>query len=157
MEDRSAGPVAAAPARRAAELPGWGRIAPSTPPLAEAAHPAQVARPLAGARAAGAPRAVRGLGGCGREAGQGGVPPGDPPRLFWATAGGMGLTGIILAAAVQLTPVPTSRVRVDTVRTADVDETMACLSDTDDRYGYTVAWKDCLARGTRLGRSGVTS
>src|ERR1700691_5717813 len=60
------------------------------------------------------------------------VTPGGDPRLFCATAGGMGLTGIILAAAVQLTPVRTSRVRVDTVRTADVDETMAYLSDTDD-------------------------
>jgi decaprenylphospho-beta-D-ribofuranose 2-oxidase len=85
------------------------------------------------------------------------VTPGGDPRLFWATAGGMGLTGVILAAAVQLTPVQTSRVRVDTVRTADVDETMAYLSATDDRYGYTVAWTDCLARGTSLGRSVITS
>ena len=85
------------------------------------------------------------------------VTPGGDPRLFWATAGGMGLTGIILAAAVQLTPVQTSRVRVDTVRTADIDETMAYLSATDDRYGYTVAWTDCLARGTSLGRSVITS
>src|SRR6266478_5095424 len=81
------------------------------------------------------------------------VTPDGDPRLFWATAGGMGLTGIILAAAVQLTPVQTSRVRVDTVRTADIDETMAYLSATDDRYGYTVAWTDCLARGASLGRS----
>ena len=85
------------------------------------------------------------------------VTPGGDPRLFWATAGGMGLTGIILAAAVQLTPVQTSRVRVDTVRTADIDETMAYLSATDDRYGYTVAWTDCLARGASLGRSVITS
>ena len=85
------------------------------------------------------------------------VTPGGDPRLFWATAGGMGLTGIILAAAVQLKPVQSSRVRVDTVRTPDIDETMACLSATDDRYGYTVAWTDCLARGASLGRSVITS
>jgi decaprenylphospho-beta-D-ribofuranose 2-oxidase len=85
------------------------------------------------------------------------VTPGDDPRLFWATAGGMGLTGIITAAAVQLKPVQTSRVRVDTVRTPDIDETMAYLSATDDRYGYTVAWTDCLARGAGLGRSVITS
>jgi decaprenylphospho-beta-D-ribofuranose 2-oxidase len=79
------------------------------------------------------------------------------PGLFWATAGGMGLTGIIVRAAVQLKQVPSARVRVDTVRTADIDETMAYLSATDDRYGYTVAWTDCLARGGRLGRSVITS
>jgi decaprenylphospho-beta-D-ribofuranose 2-oxidase len=85
------------------------------------------------------------------------VTPDGDPGLFWATAGGMGLTGIVLRAAVQLRKVETSRVRVDTVRTADIDETMAYLSATDDRYGYTVAWTDCLARGRHLGRSVITS
>jgi decaprenylphospho-beta-D-ribofuranose 2-oxidase len=85
------------------------------------------------------------------------VAPRADSDLFWATAGGMGLTGIILRAGVQLTKVETSRVRVDTVRTSDVDETMAYLSDTDDRYRYTVAWSDCLASGASLGRSVITS
>src|SRR5271165_2379129 len=79
------------------------------------------------------------------------------PGLFWATAGGMGLTGLILRAAVQLTKVQTSQVRVDTVRTADIDETMAVLAEHDRTSGYTVAWSDSLARGARLGRSIVTS
>jgi decaprenylphospho-beta-D-ribofuranose 2-oxidase len=79
------------------------------------------------------------------------------PSLFWATAGGMGLTGLITAATVQLKPVATSRVRVDTVRTADIDQTMAVLAEHDRRYGYTVAWSDSLARGAGLGRSVVTS
>jgi decaprenylphospho-beta-D-ribofuranose 2-oxidase len=79
------------------------------------------------------------------------------PDLFWATAGGMGLTGFIVRATVQLTRVATSRVRVDTVRTADIDETMATLTDHDRRYGYTVAWTDSLARGAHLGRSVITS
>jgi decaprenylphospho-beta-D-ribofuranose 2-oxidase len=85
------------------------------------------------------------------------VTPDADPALFWATAGGMGLTGIVLRAAVQLKKVETSRVRVDTVRTGDIDETMAYLSATDDQYGYTVAWTDCLARGRHLGRSVITS
>jgi decaprenylphospho-beta-D-ribofuranose 2-oxidase len=46
---------------------------------------------------------------------------------------------------------------VDTVRTADIDETMAVLVEHDTSYGYTVAWSDSLARGARLGRSVVTS
>jgi decaprenylphospho-beta-D-ribofuranose 2-oxidase len=79
------------------------------------------------------------------------------PELFWATAGGMGLTGLIVRGTVQLKRVATSRVRVDTVRTADIDETMAVLAEHDSAYGYTVAWSDCLARGARLGRSVITS
>jgi len=79
------------------------------------------------------------------------------PALFWATAGGMGLTGLIVRATVRLKPVSTSRVRVDTVRTADIDETMAVLAEHDRAHGYTVAWSDSLARGAQLGRSVVTS
>ena len=79
------------------------------------------------------------------------------PALFWATAGGMGLTGLIVRATVQLKRVATSRIRVDTVRTADIDETMAVLAEHDRRYGYTVAWSDSMARGASLGRSVITS
>src|SRR5215472_5178355 len=85
------------------------------------------------------------------------VTPQSDPSLFWATAGGMGLTGLIVRATVQLKRVATSRVRVDTVRTADIDETMAVLAEHDRAYGYTVAWSDSLARGAGLGRSVVTS
>jgi decaprenylphospho-beta-D-ribofuranose 2-oxidase len=46
---------------------------------------------------------------------------------------------------------------VDTVRTADIDETMAVLAEHDRTFGYTVAWSDSLARGAHLGRSVVTS
>jgi decaprenylphospho-beta-D-ribofuranose 2-oxidase len=84
------------------------------------------------------------------------TPEGDP-GLFWATAGGMGLTGFITQATVQLKKVQTSRLKVDTVRTADIDETMAVLAEHDRKYGYTVAWSDCTARGKALGRSVITS
>ena len=85
------------------------------------------------------------------------VTPQSDPALFWATAGGMGLTGLIVQAVIQLKRVPTSRVRVDTVRTADLDETMATLTEHDRAFGYTVAWSDSLARGVGLGRSVITS
>ena len=68
------------------------------------------------------------------------VTPAGDPALFWATAGGMGLTGLIVRATIQLKRVATSRVRVDTVRTADIDQTMAVLAEHDGRFGYTVAW-----------------
>ena len=83
------------------------------------------------------------------------VTPDD--ELFWATAGGMGLTGFITRATVQLKRVETSLCKVDTVRTADIDETMAVLVEHDSKYDYTVAWSDSLERGRGLGRSIITS
>jgi decaprenylphospho-beta-D-ribofuranose 2-oxidase len=85
------------------------------------------------------------------------VTPAAEPELFWATAGGMGLTGIILRAEIQLTKVASARLRVDTVKTADIDDAMAYLEETDSSFGYTVAWLDCLATGASLGRSVITS
>ena len=79
------------------------------------------------------------------------------PELFWATAGGMGLTGFITRATIQLKQVESSLVTVDTVKTRDIDETMAVLAEHDKKYGYTVAWSDDLATGKHLGRSIITS
>src|SRR5579859_3109296 len=62
------------------------------------------------------------------------VSPESDPGLFWATAGGMGLTGLIVRATVQLKRVGTSRVRVHTVRTAGIDETLAVLAEHDRSY-----------------------
>jgi decaprenylphospho-beta-D-ribofuranose 2-oxidase len=63
------------------------------------------------------------------------VTPEADPELFWATAGGMGLTGFITRATIQLKRVATSLVAVDTVKTRDIDETMAVLAQHDKKYG----------------------
>jgi decaprenylphospho-beta-D-ribofuranose 2-oxidase len=77
-------------------------------------------------------------------------------ELFWATVGGMGLTGLIAGASFACVPVETSRMRVDIERTRDLDHTLEVMTATDDRYRYTVAWIDLLARGARMGRSVLT-
>src|SRR6266568_536699 len=58
------------------------------------------------------------------------VTPESDADLFWGTAGGMGLTGIILRATIAMKRVETARLVVDTVRTANIDDTMAYLAST---------------------------
>ena len=81
------------------------------------------------------------------------VTPTSDPDLFWATAGGMGLTGIVLDATFQLHRIETSLISVDTDRTRDLDEVLALMEEGDATYDYSVAWIDVCATGSSLGRS----
>jgi decaprenylphospho-beta-D-ribofuranose 2-oxidase len=76
---------------------------------------------------------------------------------FWATVGGMGLTGMITDVTLMLRAIPSSWMTVDTYRTADLEETMARLVDADACRRYSVAWIDCLTRGATMGRGIVTA
>ena len=73
--------------------------------------------------------------------------PDDPAtaEMFWATVGGMGLTGVIVEATFSLIPIQTSRMSVDTIRCADLDDVMTLMLQGDDDYRYSVAWIDSVS------------
>jgi decaprenylphospho-beta-D-ribofuranose 2-oxidase len=81
------------------------------------------------------------------------VSPSSDPRLFWATVGGMGLTGVITRARVRMTPISTSLMRTVTHRVRNIDELMRAMVRADDEHRYSVAWVDTLATKKSLGRS----
>jgi decaprenylphospho-beta-D-ribofuranose 2-oxidase len=82
--------------------------------------------------------------------------PEDTPAEFWATCGGMGLTGTVVEVTFALRRIESSLVAVDTDRIADLDDLLARLVEGQGRYRYSVAWIDLLARGRHLGRSVLT-
>jgi decaprenylphospho-beta-D-ribofuranose 2-oxidase len=81
------------------------------------------------------------------------IGPDRNAALFWATVGGMGLTGVMLDATIRLLPIETSRMRIDTSRVPDLDALLATMSCGDDDVRYSVAWIDLVAKGRQLGRS----
>ncbi|MGW5317536.1 FAD-binding protein [Nocardia thailandica] len=84
-------------------------------------------------------------------------PDGPGADLFWATVGGMGLTGIVVRARLRLKRTETAYFLVDSDRTANLDETMALLTDgSDEGYEYSVAVPDTIGIGPGLGRAGFS-
>lgn len=71
---------------------------------------------------------------------------------FFATVGGMGLTGVMLEATMRLRPVETGWIRERVISASDLDAAMRAL-EASDAATYSVAWIDCVARGRDLGRS----
>jgi decaprenylphospho-beta-D-ribofuranose 2-oxidase len=85
------------------------------------------------------------------------TPDGPEAELFWATVGGMGLTGVIVSATVQLHRTESAYFLVDTDRTRDLDELLTLLTDgSDDTYGYSAAWFDTTTTDAKLGRAVLT-
>jgi FAD/FMN-containing dehydrogenase len=64
----------------------------------------------------------------------------------------MGLTGVVVRAAIRLRPVETAWIRQKTIAAPDLEAAMAAFEEAQDAT-YSVGWIDCLGSGTRLGRS----
>lgn len=84
-------------------------------------------------------------------------PQGPTSELFWATVGGIGLTGIIVRVTLEMTPTETAYFVNDGALTASLDETVAFHSDGSEAdYTYSSAWFDAVSAPPKLGRASIT-
>jgi FAD/FMN-containing dehydrogenase len=76
----------------------------------------------------------------------------ENPDLFAATVGGLGLTGLVLRATLRLRRIVASAIDAETLGIRNLAEFFAISRESDEKFEYTVAWIDCLAKGSKLGR-----
>jgi FAD/FMN-containing dehydrogenase len=78
--------------------------------------------------------------------------PDQNADLYAATIGGLGLTGLLLWAEIELMPIRSSLIDMMSVRFTNLDEFFDLSAQLDARHEYSVAWVDCQSRGSALGR-----
>ena len=76
----------------------------------------------------------------------------DNTHYFAATLGGLGLTGLITWAEIQLQRIANAWIDAETIRYESLDEFFTLCEESDRDYEYTVSWVDCAGKGNRLGR-----
>lgn len=75
--------------------------------------------------------------------------PEENRDLFQATIGGLGLTGVITWAEIQLTKIPSAHVDMESIKFESLDEFMQLSEKSDTTHEYTVAWLDTSRKNTR--------
>lgn len=78
--------------------------------------------------------------------------PDENPDLFQATCGGMGLTGVITRVKFRLKPITTAYIRQQQIKARNLDELLD-LFEQHRHATYSMAWIDCLQKGSSFGRS----
>jgi FAD/FMN-containing dehydrogenase len=73
-------------------------------------------------------------------------------ELFRATIGGLGLTGLVLRAAVQLMRVSSLALEIEDFRMASLDDYFQLRDESRQSWEYCASWVDVLATGKGLGR-----
>lgn len=66
-------------------------------------------------------------------------------EYFSATVGGIGLTGVIIEATLQLRKVAGPWLESETIPYGNVEEFFALTRESESDWEYTVSWIDCLA------------
>ena len=77
--------------------------------------------------------------------------PNENPEYFAATVGGIGLTGVIVEATLQLRKVPGPWLETQTVPYGSVRDFFALAHESEANWEYTVSWIDCLAGSSGRG------
>jgi FAD/FMN-containing dehydrogenase len=75
--------------------------------------------------------------------------PNERPDWFAATVGGLGLTGVITQAEIQLRRVAGPWLDTETVPYASLDEFFQLADDSEASWEHTVSWVDCNTGGGR--------
>lgn len=70
---------------------------------------------------------------------------------FAATVGGIGLTGLITHAQIQLRPIPGPWLETETVPFSNLDEFFALSAESEEQWENAVSWVDCVASGGERG------
>lgn len=78
--------------------------------------------------------------------------PTDNHDEFWATVGGMGMTGVVVRAQVKMRPIETARIKAQIHKVPNLDALMTRMLELDPVYPYSVAWIDAVTTGKSFGR-----
>lgn len=77
-------------------------------------------------------------------------------ELFWATFGGLGLTGVILEATLKLRRIETTYFRQKSLPARDLTHMLELLAEYDAQFPYSVATLNSTATGAALGQGILT-
>jgi len=75
--------------------------------------------------------------------------PAENSELFSATIAGLGLTGLILWVELQLQPISSAQIEMESIKFEALDEFFSISQESPESYPYTVSWLDCLSKEGR--------
>lgn len=78
--------------------------------------------------------------------------PRENPEWFAATIGGIGLTGLVTWVEFSLRKIASAMIEMETIKFPNLDDFFQISAESDKTFEHTVAWVDCLAGGSELGR-----
>ena len=73
-------------------------------------------------------------------------------ELYSATIGGLGLTGVITWCEINLMPINSNAIDSTKVRFNNLSNFFKLSAELDHQHEYSVAWIDCMAKGSDVGR-----